>query len=436
MYKVLIRPLNVSDASTSYIWRNDPEVWAFTGSKPDIKITEDIELNWIKKVINEKSSNRFAILVNDEYVGNVQLTHITDFDAEFHIFIGNKDFWGKGVAKEATYQILTYAKNFLGLSQVFLFVSKLNTAAIKAYAKNAFIVIEDSGEFLKMMCHLDKLPPPMVSVFCMVYNHEKFISEAIEGFLMQKINFSTLMVIGEDNSTDNSREIIKKYANLYPGKFKLLLHDKNIGAFRNQELVFENCTGKYIAMCEGDDYWTDPLKLQKQVDFLEMNNEYSLSFHSALEKINGESKEFSNVENRDYSGTEIYNNWTIPTASVVFKRKFIDNEYFINLIRNKNFVHTDIVLFIYLSQYGKIKGLTDIMSVYRRHIGGSTAQKPTLEISYKFASHYLEIYKIFGKDYNGQLKKAKDIALRGILKSMLNFNFLYFKKFSKLLVKV
>lgn len=150
MYKVLIRPLEVSDALSSYKWRNDPEVWALTGSKPNIKITEDIELNWIKKAINEKSSNRFAILVNDEYVGNVQLTQITDSDAEFHIFIGNKDFWGKGVAKEATYQILMYAKDELKLSRVYLKVNRNNLAAIKTYERNGFSLVDERLDIIYM----------------------------------------------------------------------------------------------------------------------------------------------------------------------------------------------------------------------------------------------------------------------------------------------
>ncbi|QPQ53479.1 GNAT family N-acetyltransferase [Chryseobacterium indologenes] len=92
MYNVLIRPLVKEDALTSYLWRNDSKIWEFTGSKPDIVITKEIETAWIEKALKDKTSRRFAILCDQEYVGNVQLTNINDDCAEFHIFIGKKSF--------------------------------------------------------------------------------------------------------------------------------------------------------------------------------------------------------------------------------------------------------------------------------------------------------------------------------------------------------
>lgn len=368
MNKILIRPLEQRDAFTSYKWRNDSEVWKFTGSRPDKEITEEIELTWINKVINEKSSKRFAILVNDEYVGNIQLTNITSIDAEYHIFIGNKDYWGKGVAKEATYQILSYAKNFLGLAKVFLFVSKNNKAAIVAYEKNAFLVSEEDEKSLKMVCDLGNLPPPKVSVFCMVYNHEKFVAQAIEGFLMQEVSFSTLMVIGEDNSTDASRQVIQKYSNLYPGKFKLILHNKNVGPKQNQIEVLNECTGNYIAMCEGDDYWTDPLKLQKQVDFLQANPQDVMCFHKVnILKTNGELVEdFLTKVPEKYQEREtlLAKGNYIHTPSVLFRN---------NLITIPDIFHQspigDFLLYVLLTKHGNIGYLQESMAVYRHNVG-------------------------------------------------------------------
>jgi RimJ/RimL family protein N-acetyltransferase len=120
MYKILIRPLDESDALISWKWRNDPEVWKYTGNRPDVEITEKIEVEWINKVLSESTSRRFSITIDDLYVGNVQLTNITDFDAEYHIFIGNKNYWGKGVSRLATNQILYYAKEVLGLKSIYL----------------------------------------------------------------------------------------------------------------------------------------------------------------------------------------------------------------------------------------------------------------------------------------------------------------------------
>jgi len=122
---------------------------------------------------------------------------------------------------------------------------------------------------------------PLVSVKMITYNHEKFIAQAIEGVLMQKTDFPFELVIGEDCSTDRTREIVVDYANRYPEIIKPILHEKNVGAKANSESVGEACTGKYVALCEGDDYWTDPLKLQKQVEIMQANPHYSVCFHYA-----------------------------------------------------------------------------------------------------------------------------------------------------------
>mgnify|MGYP001248218371 CR=1 FL=1 len=119
---------------------------------------------------------------------------------------------------------------------------------------------------------------PLVSVHMITYNHEKYIAQAIEGVLMQKTNFLFELVIGEDCSTDSTRVICKEYADRYPNIIKLLPDaGKNLGMMENAIRTTMACTGKYIALCEGDDYWTDPYKLQKQVDFLEAHNDYGLT---------------------------------------------------------------------------------------------------------------------------------------------------------------
>ena len=117
---------------------------------------------------------------------------------------------------------------------------------------------------------------PLVSVFMITYNHEKFIAQAIEGVLMQKTNFPFELIIGEDCSTDRTREIVVDYAQRFPEIIKPILHEKNVGMKSNMNTCMQACSGKYTAICEGDDYWIDSLKLQKQVGFLEAHSDFSM----------------------------------------------------------------------------------------------------------------------------------------------------------------
>lgn len=112
---------------------------------------------------------------------------------------------------------------------------------------------------------------PLVSVCMITYNHEKYIKDAIEGILMQKTSFPIELIIGEDCSTENTRKIVEDYAEKYPNLIFAQYSEKNLDMMNNFFNVLQAVRSKYIALCEGDDYWTDPLKLQKQVDFLANN---------------------------------------------------------------------------------------------------------------------------------------------------------------------
>ena len=155
---VSIRLLEEKDAKTSYAWRNDPEIWKYTGSKPTKIITFETENEWIKEVLKRKDEIRFAICVGNkkEYVGNVQLTKISNIDAEFHIFIGNKFFLNKGIGTKATVLVLSYAIDILKLQTVYLFVNKNNAAAIKSYYKCNFFEVERNCDQLKLIINLSK----------------------------------------------------------------------------------------------------------------------------------------------------------------------------------------------------------------------------------------------------------------------------------------
>lgn len=119
----------------------------------------------------------------------------------------------------------------------------------------------------------------LVSIVCIAYNHEPYLRKALDGFLMQKTTFLFEIILAEDCSTDGTRAICEEYAAKYPDTIRYIWSEHNVGAVENEARAIRAAKGKYIALCEGDDYWTDPLKLHKQVDFMEAHPEYSVTFH-------------------------------------------------------------------------------------------------------------------------------------------------------------
>ena len=142
---IYLRPLQESDSHISYIWRNNPDIWKYTGSKPNKYITPEIEMEWIKDVLKRDNEKRYAICTfqDDKYVGNVQLTKIENGRAEFHIFIGVTDYWGKGIGKLATKKIIDIGFKLLKLKSIYLEVKKSNIPAVKAYLSVGFIIDEE-----------------------------------------------------------------------------------------------------------------------------------------------------------------------------------------------------------------------------------------------------------------------------------------------------
>jgi len=149
---VYIRPLDLSDASISRHWRNDPEIWKLTGSNPDKYITEQMERNWIVKALKDCYSIRFAICVinSDEYIGNVQLTSIKEESAELEIFIGNRAYWGRGVATSAIGLIVDYVIRKTHLKYLYAVVKRDNIGSIKAFKNNGFVFLPNTGNKLSV----------------------------------------------------------------------------------------------------------------------------------------------------------------------------------------------------------------------------------------------------------------------------------------------
>lgn len=271
----------------------------------------------------------------------------------------------------------------------------------------------------------------MVSVICATYNHEKFIAKAIDGFLMQKTNFKYEVVIHDDASTDRTVEIIKEYQKKYPDIIKPIFEEENqySKGVSVTKITSLQANGKYVAICEGDDYWTDPNKLQMQVDFLENNSDYSYTFHNAcivwedgsmykeyflpvsapLKAMAWENK------SRTYSVNDIIELGFIPAASVVTYKKHLDNREFFC----ENPVCGDLPLRLYMALQGKAYYINKVMSAYRTgnpRSASGMASKDDLA-AFKTLEGHIDILNGFNKYSNYKYNDAvqHNIARRKLL---------------------
>ena len=252
----------------------------------------------------------------------------------------------------------------------------------------------------------------IVSIRCLAYNHEEFIRDCLDGFVMQRTDFRFEAIVHDDASTDKTPEIIQEYAKKYPDIIKPIFetenqyskHDGSLG-----RIMAAACKGKYIAMCEGDDYWTDPLKLQKQVVFLESHEDFSMCFHAAEVKNEGEVADpyrngthFLDLEDREYTSTELVSKWMVPTASIVYRRDLVE-QY--QITHPEWLVYGDIVLALKCSHTGKIYGMSDVMSVYRIQPNSVTNNAEFVDRTvFKLPDHYRCLRMNFPKVEKGPLE--------------------------------
>ena len=302
----------------------------------------------------------------------------------------------------------------------------------------------------------------LVSVFMLTYNQEKFISKTIESVLMQKTDFDFQLVIGEDASTDRTGEICKNYQLEYGKKIKLISHKKNLGLIRNFIKTYEACDGKYVAILDGDDYWIDPYKLQKQVDYLERKSEYSIVF-TGFKKLFTDGRMIS----KDYSDMALTTGFKdivkknyICSATVMFRNKLHLKDYPKWLGR---FPYGDWPLYLWQTRKGeKIGFLEDETAVYRMEIGVSEKLKTihsdivkvnadiiscvrqdnqfTIfrnEIKKSFKNHQMELMgslfreKRFTSSFRKALSLSTSYPLNVIKTYMYLFKRIYLNKYSK-----
>jgi len=280
-----------------------------------------------------------------------------------------------------------------------------------------------------------------LSVCITTYNHEKFIAQTLDGVLMQRVNFPYEIVIGEDCSTDNTRNILIDYRNKYPDKIYLLLHDKNVGMMMNFEQTLKTCRGEYVALLDGDDWWISPHKLQMQVDFLESHPDFSICFHPVTVHKEGaiENNDYIfpiNVKDVSFFEDLLYINY-LPTCSVMFRN---------NRIQLPGWMHKlklgDWPLHLLNAQHGKIKYINNVMAAYRVHSNGVwsgldniSIHIATIEAFQCFKAHFNNKYRRFINNRiadmyyeiatfceDNDIKSAKDYILKSIIHNIYNMN--------------
>lgn len=225
-----------------------------------------------------------------------------------------------------------------------------------------------------------------VSVAMITYNHERFIAQAIESVLMQEVDFDLELVIGEDCSTDGTRRIVTEYAARYADRIRLLLPKKNLGMNRNFIQTIKACQGEYIALLEGDDYWTSPDKLGKQVALLDQRPDCAICFHN-VEMFTEDDPDQARVllckeDQKTVSTVEDLLQFNfIPACSAMFRRAVVGDppEWFYELKMG------DWPLHVLSALHGNIIYIPEIMAAYRAHGGGAWSLKGRIEqvLSYR-----------------------------------------------------
>ncbi|MBW8042187.1 MAG: glycosyltransferase [Planctomycetes bacterium] len=254
---------------------------------------------------------------------------------------------------------------------------------------------------------------PVVSTFMVTYNHAPYIAQAIQGVLQQETKFPFELVIGEDCSTDGTREIVFDYQKSYPEIIRVVTSDKNIGARRNGIRTEKACRGKYIAYCEGDDYWHHPQKLQKQVDYLESHPECGLVhsdqdryYERTGKKIRDFFRTTNNIPLENFNIFRGWGHYHILTCTVIVRKHLIDKIISDpHIYRNDQYIGgSDIPLAIEVSMLSKIHYIDESLSTYTvRNESASNISNPLKRA--RFNKSVIEAYLYLAGKYDQEKEK-------------------------------
>lgn len=260
---------------------------------------------------------------------------------------------------------------------------------------------------------------PLLSVCLITYNHAPYIKDAIEGVLMQKVNFSWELIIADDFSTDVTREIVLEYKEKYPDFIKLILQEKNVGAAQNWRDLITSPKSKYIAYFEGDDYWTDPLKLKKQVDFLESHSDYCLvysDYNILIDKKNKINFSVNKKRNKIIPKGDIFEdlliNNPIATLTVCARTDVLKKVVDFELFEKKGFLSGDLPLWLGMSLHGKIHYIDEPMATHR-----------VLEESASHSKDPKKMMKIIISDYEQRFSFVKKYGCSEDTKRIVEYNY-------------
>lgn len=256
---------------------------------------------------------------------------------------------------------------------------------------------------------------PLVSIRIVTYNHEDYIAQCLEGILMQRADFPFEVIVGEHSSSDRTQEIALAYQEKYPDKIRVLITERAAKPMQNAIRVHQTCRGKYHAFCDGDDYWIDPLKLQKQVDFMEAHPEVSLCFHNAFiirEDIFGVRLPIVTQLEEVLTFEKYIQQVTfLPTSSIVARSDVLATlpEWRVNV------QNSDRLLQLWCAHHGHLGYLNEIMSVYRKRANGLSA---TMSRSKKEKlDGLLYLYREFDKATQYQHTDLVQVLIRGAVGS-------------------
>lgn len=245
-----------------------------------------------------------------------------------------------------------------------------------------------------------------LTVVTITYNQEKYIEKAIKSVVSQKTSFPFTYIVSDDKSTDNTRKIIEKYHKKYPDIIKPIYRNENLGSMLNFLETLNMVDTEYLAMCDGDDYWIDENKLQKQVDFLEKNKKYNICFHQTKIFFENKSQKDQNypIEKRmSFGFDDILVGNIIPTNSVLYRWKFrkkdsLKKVFPVDMAPGDHFLHL-----LHLRD-GKAKLINEVMSAYRRHEDGmwwlTIDQNNKYLFSLEYGKKHLNFYNNIIKEFN------------------------------------